>query len=157
MNSLRRRRLSTISWWQPKTEVLASPHHPRAEHIQHSSVLCHSVSDLHWPRENEPQQEGEIWGLTNLIASKIRTENYYRKPSRNWWDLNMSLNWGITTMNNPIFQTPHSSVILRIISIAGKGNKMGLSDVLCTSHIQIEMFQLMNFFFKKQQRKVQVK
>lgn len=69
----------------------------------------------------------------------------------------MSLNWGITTMNNPIFQTPHSSVILRIISIAGKGNKMGLSDVLCTSHIQIEMFQLINFFFKKQQRKVQVK
>lgn len=69
----------------------------------------------------------------------------------------MSWNWGITTMNNPIFQTSHSSVILRIISIAGKGNKMGLNDVPCTSQIQIKMFQLMNFFFKKQQRKVQVK
>lgn len=65
----------------------------------------------------------------------------------------MSLNWGITTMNNPIFQTPPSSVILRIISIAGKGNKMGLNDVLCTSHIQIEMFQLMNFFLKSNKEK----
>lgn len=49
-------------------------------------------------------------------------------------------------MNNRIFQTPHSSVILIFISIAGKGNKKSLNDIPCTSKIQIKNFQLTNLF-----------
>lgn len=57
-------------------------------------------------------------------------------------------------MNNPICQTPNSSVILRIVSVVRKGYKEGLNDVPCTSKIQIKRFQLIRFFLNATKKSV---